>query len=423
MSFFALGSAAATAIGGSAAIGLTGTALSVAGAVGGAAAAYGGQKLLNKATSGSSSGSVGSLPSQTLDIDKIIADSRAAAAENYRTSLALEAENNPGQAAFRNAANSGLTQLANAAPFQFDAPGYTGSRTVNYPGAANPGYTGARSVGYTAPAARTFTGNPVEAYTGTPQGNSLLSESADSILQSLRLGGALPADVQSQITRAALSKAGQAGLSGSAAARGLVARDIGTNSLALLNARQQQAIQAGSLLEQLGLGRAQFGLDQSRFGLDVDKFGLDADRFGLQQAQFGLEENRFGLDADRFGLLQAQFGLDQNRFGLETDKLGLEASRFGLDQFRANNERALNLGVLANNMALPNPGLDPGAIASLYVGENNSLNQNRQNQFLIDQQNANRRNDQLNQLLGFGSQALTTALSKPKKTEYTGQPS
>lgn len=330
MSFFAFGSGAAVALGA--------TAGGVIATGAGALAAYGGSKLVNKATSGSSSGSVGSLPNSKLDIDKIISDARLSAAENYKNSLALEAAQNPGQAAFRAAATQAATKQAAAGPY-------------------NSGYTG----GYTGPS--------VGAYTGTEQGNALLSESADSILSSLRLGSALPADVRSQITRSALSKAGQAGLSGSYAGRGLVARDIGRTSLDLLNQRQQQALQAGGLLEQLGLGRANFGLNASRFGLDVDKFGLEGARFGLDEAQF-------------------------------------------------NAQSALNFGSLANNMALPNSGLDPGAIASLYVGENNVLNQANQNQFLIDQQNANNRNAQLNKLLGFGSSVLTNAMAPKASSGY-----
>ncbi len=181
MSFFALGSGIAVAAGATAG-GLVATGVGVA-------AAYGGQKLLNKATSGSSSGSVGSLPNNQIDIDKIISDSRLAAADNYKNSLGLEAQYNPGQAALRNAATTASTKLASSGPY-------------------NSGYTG----GYTGPTV-------ASSYSGTPQSNALLSESADSILQQLRLGGSLPADVQSQITRTALSHAGQAGLGGSNVSR------------------------------------------------------------------------------------------------------------------------------------------------------------------------------------------------------------
>ncbi len=336
MSFFALGSGAAVALGA--------TAGGVVATAAGAAAAYGGSKLLNKATSGSSSGSVGSLPNNQIDIDKIISDSRLAAADNYKNSLGLEAQYNPGQTAFRNAATTASTNLAANGPY-------------------NSGYAG----GYTGPAV-------ASSYSGTPQSNSLLSESADSILQQLRLGGGLPADVQSQITRAALSHAGQAGLGGSFAGRGLVARDIGTTSLALINQRQQAAMQAGGLLDQLGLAHANYGLAAGQFGLAKDQFGLQGAQFGLQQYL-----GNAGVTA-------------QNQ-------------------------------ALANSYALPNSGLDPGSIASLAVGNNNVLNQTQQNQFLIDQQNANNRNAQLNKLLGFGSQMLASSMtSKPAAAGINNDP-
>ncbi len=319
MSFFALGSSAAVALGA--------TAGGVIATGAGVAAAYGGSKLLNKATSGSSTGSTGSLPNNALDIDKVITDARTAAADNYKNSLGLEATNNPGQAGFRNAATTAATNFSASGPFQSSfTPGYTGPAVAS-------------------------------SYSGTPQSNSLLNESADSILQQLRLGSALPADVQAQITRTALAHGGQAGLSGSFAGRGLVARDIGTTSLALLSQRQQAAQQAGGLLDQLGLAHANYGLDAAKFGLAKDQFGLAGSQFGLQQY-----------------LANAGVGA----------------------QYKS----------LADAYQLPNSGLDPGAIASLYVGNNNALNQTNQNQFLIDQQNANNRNANLNKLLGFGSQIL-----------------
>jgi hypothetical protein len=56
-------------------------------------------------------------------------------------------------------------------------------------------------------------------------------------------------------------------------------------------------------------------------------------------------------------------------------------------------------------MPLPESGLSSGSVASLYTAGNNASNQVAQNQFLIDQQNADARAKQINQLLGFGLQA------------------
>ncbi len=283
MSFFALGSAGAVALGA--------TAGGVAATAAGVGAAYVGGKVVNKLASGSTSGSVGGVPGSNLDINQIITDARTSAADNYKNSIALEQANNPLQASFRTAAN----QAAIAAS--------------KVPVGATP-------------------------YTPTTQTNSLLNESADSILQQLRLGSTLPADVQAQVTRAALQTGGQAGVAGSFAGRGLVAQDIGTTSLALQQARQAQALQAGGVLDQLGLGRAQFDLAR-------------------QQAQVG------------------------NGLGLES---------------------------LAASLPLPESGLNSGSIASLYTGKSNVDTAAAQNQFLIDQQNANNRANNINKLLGFGAQ-------------------
>lgn len=285
MSFFAAGSAIAVAAGA--------TAGGVVATGAGLAASYAGSKLVNKAASGSSSGSTGSAQYNPINVDQLITDARKNAAENYKTSLALESQYNPAQAALRNSATQLATQAA-----------------LNPPGATP--------------------------YRGSDVGNSLLNESSQSILDSLRLGASLPADVQAEVTRAALSKGGQAGLAGSFAGRGLVAKDIGTTSLALLKDRQAQALAAGGVLDQLGLNRAQFGLAQDQ----------------------------------------------------------------------ARNQNAYQFKLLADAFALPESGLSAGDITSLVVGDNNSANQVAQRQAEINQQNANARAAQLNQLLGFGAQAV-----------------
>lgn len=288
MAFVAIGTSIAVAAGASA---------GVAGIVG-AAAGVGGRMLINKVASGHASGSTGSLPYSSLNIDNVISDARTTAADNYKNSLALEAQNNPGQALFRNASTTAATNLANQ-----NTPGFA---------ARNALLTSA-----------------------TAADNPLVTESADSILQQLRLGSALPTDVQNQIMRASLSHGGQAGLAGSFAQRGLTAQDIGSSSLALLQQRQQAAQSAGSLLEQLGLAR------------------------------LSAANSAAGLDA--------------------STTVGLKGA--------------------SDAYALPVSGLSPTNVGSLYVGNNNAQNQVNQNQAVIDQQNANTRNSQISQLLGFAASA------------------
>lgn len=225
-----------------------------------------------------------------LDVNSVITDARTSAAQNYQDSLSLEQQYNPQQAALRSTSNQLQQQLA----------------AGNTPGVA------ARN-------------SMLSDITGTD--NSLLSESADSILQQLRLGSALPADVQAAVVRNSLSTGGAAGLNGSFAGRGLVARDLGLTSLNLLSSRQQAAQTAG-----------QVGLNAS-----LTAAGQDNQTVGL-------------------------------------------------------------LGELINGQPLPESGLNSGAIASLYTGNNNANNQNGLTQAAIQSQATN---SSLNALLGFGSTALT----------------
>ncbi len=295
----ALGGAAAGAKIGSIVPGI-GTA--VGAVVGGLAGLFSGGKKQSKVTY------------QPLDIAKIISDARTQAAENYRQSFELERQVNPQQAALRGQTNIALSNLASG-----NTPGVQASyRLLD----------------------QALTGPIANAESGT---NSLLEESASRILNNLRLGGALGADAQQQAVKAALEKAGTSGISGSGAARGLVARDLGLTSMAVENQRIGQAQQAGAQQAQLGLAREQLRLQ--------DFLGRS-----------GLAQNVAAQDAQRTGLLAS----------------------------------------IVDARALPEPGLNPGAIASLYVADNNARNQVGTTNAAIAQQ---QRNQNLNSLLGLGSMA------------------
>lgn len=153
-----------------------------------------------------------------LDIAKVISDARETARANLANSIALEQQYRPGTAALRTTVDQSLQNLA----------------TGNTPGLQ------ARD-------------SLLSTLGGSFVSNPLLEESANRILGNLRLGGALGPDVQAQAMQAALQKGGAAGISGSGAARGLVARDLGLTSLGLEQQRIQQAQQAGGLLAELGL--------------------------------------------------------------------------------------------------------------------------------------------------------------------------
>lgn len=176
-----------------------------------------------------------------LDISKVISDARTAASENYARSIGLEQQFRPGTAALRTTTDQSLQALA---------AGQT------------PGLQARDSL--------------LSSLGGSYATNPLLQESANRILGNLRLGGALGPDVQAQAMQAALQKGGAAGISGSGAARGLVARDLGLTSLGLEQQRIQQAQQAGTAMAQLNLQDL-----ATRGNLITNAAAQDASRAGL----------------------------------------------------------------------------------------------------------------------------------------------
>lgn len=163
-----------------------------------------------------------------INIPQLMEDARKNAAENLASSISLERTYQPGTAALRLLADEGLTNLATGNISSLNLR----DSLLSQIGSTNP----------------------------------LLQASADSILSQLRLGGKLDAETQAQVTKTALEKGGTAGISGSGANRGLVARDLGLTSLQLLQSRQQAGLSAGSLLSQDLASRA--GLAMNAYGQD-----------------------------------------------------------------------------------------------------------------------------------------------------------
>lgn len=238
-----------------------------------------------------------------LDIPKIISDARDTARQNYADSIAMENQYRPGTAALRDRSDAALMDLFNG--------NTTGLKT------------------------RDSLLGELMGESGT---NPLLEQSASRILGQLNLGGQLDPETQAAAMRGALSKGGASGISGSGAARGLVARDLGLTSLSLMRQRQQDALAAGDTLLS---GR-------------LNLLGLKS---GAANAAAGQDIQRTGLLA---GLIDAR--------------------------------------------ALPESGLSPGSVASLYTGEHNAQNQARTDQVMLD---AQKRNAAINGILGLGSTAAS----------------
>lgn len=140
-----------------------------------------------------------------IDVAKLAEDARKNAETNLIKGLELERKYLPTQAAFRSSAENALLQ-------RLDRVGQTDYLDQLMRGAAG---------------ATQF----------LPEGSV-----GRQILEDAKLGGALTADVQAEVTKAALEGAGQAGLSGSMAGRGRVARDIGISSQLLRQQRLAQAL-------------------------------------------------------------------------------------------------------------------------------------------------------------------------------------
>lgn len=150
-----------------------------------------------------------------VDIGKLIADSRVNAEENLKRSLQLEQQYTPELAAARQAASANLLQQLTGAPAIARQQALMQASDL----AANRGVS------------------------------SLTQSAADRILADLNLGASLDTETQSAVMRGALSGAGGAGILGSQAGRGLLARDLGLTSIQLQQARQQQALAAGGQLD------------------------------------------------------------------------------------------------------------------------------------------------------------------------------
>lgn len=278
----------------------------VATAIGGSAVLGAGVSLLNKPKTPTY---------QPLDISKIISESRTNAATTLAESKNLEQQYFPGTTILRNATDVSLGKLANQSTAGFQA------RNSLLEGL----------------------GGPIA--DASVSSNPLLQGAADRILGQLNLGGKLDAETQAAATRGALQGAGAAGISGSGAGRGLVARDLGLTSLALQNQRQQAALGAGNTLASLGLQGESLKLQ--------DYLG----RYNAAASAAGQDIQGTGLLA---GLIDAR--------------------------------------------QMPNAGLSSTDIANLYAGQNNAQNQMNASNAAI---NAQQKNQQLQALLGLGTTAAS----------------
>ena len=252
-----------------------------------------GSAVVSAASTAYSAYSASKNKAQPLDVSKAISDAQTQATNDLQNSINLENQYLPGQAQNRADSWNLTNQIAS---------GSTPLQQMQLSGLQ-------QGSGVTA------------ASTGAMLNNPLTAASLNSILQSLNMGGQLDPSTQAQVAQSALQGAGTAGISGSGAGRGLVARDLGLTSLQLLQSRQNQASAAGNAYGALGLQQQ-----------------------GLQ--------------------LQSYLG-----------QLGLIGQATGQQQ-----QYSLGLGSLMANTPLPNSGLSPSQVASLDVGNTNIINGANQQQ-------------------------------------------
>lgn len=216
-----------------------------------------------------------------LDINKVISDARTNAETNLKGSLDLESKYLPGTAKLRGQADTALADQLSG----------------------NTAVLKARNT----------------ALSGMAEANPLLKESSTSILESLRRGGKLDPETQNAVMRGALQQGGTAGISGSGAARGLAARDLGLTSLSLLTQRQQLASQSGSALSADAAARAgaltnagnsdlarTAGIASLLDSRALPEYGLSANSIADMQVAENNAQNQYTLDKKKIEIAQRQ---------------------------------------------------------------------------------------------------------------------
>ena len=241
-----------------------------------------------------------------VDINALDAKTRAIARQNALESAALEQELTPEVAALRKQSIQGLL-------------GGMGT-TEREQNIADLLYGGLG----------TQFGKPVET---TEIGSPLLRAAIAKAGQDLELGGKLPADVQSAVTRSALARTGR-GMGSLGLGRDVVARDLGLTSLDL---ERQRLAQAASL------GAQELGSTQA----------AGQQRLAESSARNQLAQANVSSLLDKLQLLQ-----------------GIQNAGFG---------RTLSAAGLGQSIAQPVVGLDPGAIASAVTGNAANLSAAKSN--------------------------------------------
>jgi hypothetical protein len=188
-----------------------------------------------------------------------------------------------------------------------------------------------------------------QAPTGVSYDSPLLRDAIAKAQSQLALGGTLDTETQNAATRHALATAGGVG-GGLTLGRDLTARDLGLTSLQLEQQRLTNAANLGGQEAALGQGNASLSL-------------------------------------------QAQQAGTNNLFNSANFLASLDSGDFA---------RQLSAAQLAQNIAAPASGLDPGSVVNLAVGNSNAKAQGLQQASALQAAQANQKSQLTGQLIGTG---------------------
>lgn len=300
-------------------------------------------------------------PGGTVDLAAAQAAAQAIAQQNAANAAALERQLNPGAAELRSAGLQAvldrLNQPQQGIVGELPTSGMNDELLARLASEAAAPISG---IGYDSPLTRAAVQRAGE---------------------DLALGGILPQDVAQLVARRAYARAGTTGSLG--LGRDISARDLGLTSLDLRNQRLANALAAGG---------AEVGLEQGNAAMRLSAEQLR--RQGLLAAQ---------------GATAADLARRENAyFNQNSLAQQIQSGDFA---------RALAAAQLGQNIAMPQSGLDPGAVVNLAVGNVNQASNAQQQANALAAQAAQQRTALGGQLigtaLGMGQNYYRPAASAP----------
>lgn len=382
-------------------------------AVIGASAAVGGVALAAKGQSDAKKAAqqAANTPAPTVNIAETDALARQTAIQNAIDSAELERQFNPGAAEVRSGSLKALLdQIGQYSAPSGGAPALSAlparDTRFNEAVAEDPRVTELLS------RIIAQSGRPLET---TGFDSALTRDAIARAREDLALGGELPQDVRNLVARRALARSGAVS-GGLTLGRDLTARDLGLTTLDLRNQRLAQALQAGG---------AEVGLEQANAAMrqQAEQFGRN-NLLQSEQAASGVAANNAANYNAAASRAAANYATDA-QIAAQRDALA-SSNYFNQEQLlqnisSGNFARALEAAQFGQNIAQPQSGLDPSAIANLAVGNINATAAQQQQAMGLNSAAANARTAFGSQLVGAGVGLAGTAAQfyRPTVQPYT----